>query len=190
MKKLLALAFMLLGTAAHAADADRPFKFVAGLGVTGGGSNLATVTYTNGNTQNINAGSGLMLYVGGEAPIGTLVSLQATFGYHFNTTHATNGDVTFSRYPIDVIAQVPVTDKLRFGLGAEFINNPRLSGSGFANITNTEFDSTVGVLLEGEYRFTSWLGVKVRGLSARFKATATGETARGDNIGVFCNFYF
>ncbi len=190
MKRLATLLVLLLGSAACAAQSERPFKFVGGLGVTGGGSTLATVTYTNGNTQNISAGSGVMLYVGGEAPIGTLVNLQATFGYHSDTTHATNGDVTFSRYPIDVIAQVPVTDKFRLGLGVEYITNPKLTGSGFANITNTQFDSTLGVLVEGEYRFTSWIGVKLRGLSAKFKATNTGQTASGDHVGLFCNFYF
>jgi hypothetical protein len=190
MKRLATLVALVLGSAACAAQSERPFKFIGGLGVTGGGSTLATVNYTNGTSQNISAGSGVMLYVGGEAPLGTLVNLQATFGYHFDTTHATNGDVTFSRYPIDVIAQVPVTDRFRLGVGVEFINNPKLSGSGIANVTTTQFDSAVGVLVEGEYRFTSWIGVKLRGLSAKFKATNTGQTISGDHVGLFCNFYF
>lgn len=190
MNKLLALAFLLLGTAAHAADGDRPFKFVAGLGVTGGGSKLATVQYTNGDTQNINAGSGVVFYFGGETRIGTLVTLQATAGYHVDTTRPSNGEVTFSRYPVDVIASVPATDNLRFGLGATFINNPRLKGNGVASNIDAKFDSTVGVLLEGEYRFTSWVGLKVRGVSAKFKESTTGQSASADHIALMASFYF
>ncbi len=190
MKKLLALAFLLLGTAAHAADNERPFKFTAGLGVTGGGSKLATVQYTNGESQNINAGSGVVFYFGGETRIGTLVTLQATVGYHVDTTRPSNGEVTFSRYPVDVIAYVPATDNLRFGLGAEFINNPRLKGNGVASNVDAKFDSTVGVVLEGEYRFTSWVGVKLRGVSAKFKESTTGQSASADHIGLLASFYF
>jgi opacity protein-like surface antigen len=185
MKRLVALMALVLGSAAYAAESDRAFTFVAGLGVTGGGSTLATV-----HSQNINGGSGLMLYFGGETRIGTLVSLQATFGYHVDTTRPSDGEVTFSRYPIDLIAYVPASDKLRFGLGAQFINNPTLKGTGVASNVDAKFDSTVGVVLEGEYRFTPWIGVKLRGVSATFKATATGESASGDHIGVLCNFYF
>lgn len=190
MKRLVALIALVLGSAAYAAESARAFTFVGGLGVTGGGSTLASVQYTNGDSQNINGGSGLMLYFGGETRIGTLVSLQATFGYHVDTTRPSNGEVTFSRYPIDVIAYVPASDKLRFGLGAQFINNPTLKGTGVASNVDAKFDSTVGVVLEGEYRFTPWIGVKLRGVGATFKVTATGESASGDHIGVLCNFYF
>ncbi len=190
MKSLVALAVLTLAGAAHAQDSARPISFIAGIGITGGGSKLATVQYSDGRTQDVRAGSGVMFYLGGESRIGTLVSLQATVGYHVDSTNATNGDVRFGRYPIDLLAYVPVNEQLRFGAGAQFVNNPRLKGSGVASNVDLKFDSTVGFVLEGEYRFTPWLGVKLRGVNARYTVTQTNETASGNHFGLLCNLYF
>jgi Outer membrane protein beta-barrel domain len=190
MKTLFTLAALTLAGAACAQGSERPITFIAGIGITGGGSKLATVQYNDGRTQDIRAGSGVMLYLGGEARVGTLVSLQATFGYHVDSTNATNGDVRFGRYPIDLLAYVPVNEQLRFGAGAQFVNNARLKGSGVASNVDVDFDSNVGFVLEGEYRFTPWLGVKLRGVNARYKVTRTNETASGNHFGLLCNLYF
>jgi hypothetical protein len=190
MKALITLAALTLAGAASAQHSDRPLTFIAGIGITGGGARLATVQYTDGRSQDIRAGSGVMFYFGGESRIGTLVSLQATVGYHVDSTNATNGDVRFGRYPIDLLAFVPVNEQLRFGAGAQFVNNPRLKGSGVASNVDLKLDSTVGLVLEGEYRFTPWLGVKLRGVNARYTVPQTNETASGNHFGLLCNLYF
>ena len=191
MKSIIAAASLLLaGTLAAAADGERPFKFVLGAGITGGGSTLATVTYTNGNTQDIKAGGLVMLYGGVETRIGELVRLQATFGYHIDDTNASNGRVRFSRYPLDVLAYYPLSDKVRLGAGAQFVNNPKLKGSGVASGVNQEYDSTVGFVVEGEYLFTPMFGLKLRGVSERYKESNTGVSVNGNHIGLLFNVYF
>lgn len=194
MSKFFALALLTLSAAAQAqAQAQaryRPFDFVAGVGVTAGGSTLTTVQYADGSSQDISAGSGVMLYAGGETRIGEIGSFQATFGYHVDTTHGRNGDVSFSRYPIELLAYVPLNPSLRVGIGARFVNNPRLQGSGVASSVDVKFDSTVGFVFEGEYRFTPLIGVKLRSVSERFTATGTNQSVNGDHFGLLCNFYF
>ena len=190
MTKFFALALLTLSAAAQAQTRYRPVDFVAGIGVTAGGSTLTTVQYADGSFQDISAGSGLMFYAGVETGIGEFASLQATLGYHVDTTHASNGDVRFSRYPIELLAYVPVNPVLRVGVGARFVNNPRLQGSGVASSVDVQFDSTVGFVVEGEYRFTPWVGVKLRAVSERFTATGTSQNVSGDHIGLLCNFYF
>ena len=177
MKRLVAAATIALTAAfaAHAQGNERPFKFVLGLGLTGGGDTLATVQYTNGNSQKIRAGGLVMLYGGGETRIGELVSLQATVGYHIDDTNANNGRVRFSRLPIDVLAIVALNDKVRFGAGAG---------------NDADFDSTVGFVLEGEYRFTPLIGVKLRGVSEKFKESTTGQSISGNHFGLLMNLYF
>ena len=189
MNKLLALAFLLLGTAVQAAEGDRPFKFVAGLGITGGGDTLANVTYTNGDTQSIKGGGLVMFYVGGEFRIGTLVSLQVTLGHHVDGSYASNGDLEFKRNPIDVIAYVPV-DKFRLGMGAHFVNSATLKGTGPAGFINQKFDASTGLVVEGEYQFTSWFGLKLRGVSQTYTETQTRIKSSGDHLGLLASFYF
>ena len=175
--------------AAQIGGDERP-RFILGMGLTGGGETLARVTYTNGDSQNISSGGLVMFYGGVEARIGTLVSLQVTAGYHVDDTNASNGRVRFSRYPIDVLAFIPVTDKLRFGAGAQFVTNPRLRGSGVASAVDQEYDSAVGFVLEGEYRFAPWFGLKLRGVSEKFKESNTGNSVSGNHGGLLASFYF
>lgn len=190
MTKLFAVALLALSAAAQAQTRYRPVDFLVGVGFTAGGSKLTTVQYTDGSSQDIRAGSGLLLYAGVEAGVGEFASLQATLGYHVDTTHGSNGDVRFSRYPIELLAYVPVNPALRLGAGLQFVNNPKLQGSGVASSVDVRFDSTVGVVLEGEYRVTPRVGVKLRAVSERLNATATNQDVSGDHIGLLCSYYF
>lgn len=64
-KRQLLAAIALAATAVTAAHAEGgPVTGFVGLGVTGGGDTLATVTYTNGDTQDIKSG-GLVEIKGG-----------------------------------------------------------------------------------------------------------------------------
>ena len=190
MKKHLIGAALALGAAcsAHAADGGAPFKFVLGAGLTFGGDTLANVQYTDGSTDSIKAGGLLALYGGGEFRVGDAVSVQATIGYHVDDTKAaSNGSVKFSRYPVDLLAYYHLSDKFRLGGGAQFVNSPKLKGSGVASNIDISFDSTTGAIVEGEYLFTPKMGLKLRAVSEKFKAN--GISSNGNHIGVMFNFY-
>ena len=62
MKKIvfaLTTLFATMGAAQAQGPASPPLHFLAGLGVSGGGDDLATARYTNGSSDNIKAGGGV-----------------------------------------------------------------------------------------------------------------------------------
>jgi hypothetical protein len=195
MKKF-AIAKFVIGSAlaaaslcSHAEDL-RPLHFVLGTGITGGGEKLATVTYTNGDTQDIRSGGLVHYFAGVDVRAAPFLSVQATVGYHVDTSSgASNGSVRFTRVPVEVLGYFHVNDAIRLGGGVRLINSPELRGRGVASNVNESFDNSVGVVLEGEYKFTNWFGVKLRAVSESYRAKSTGIKANGDHAGVYAAFY-
>jgi len=192
MKKIFTSAVLALAFvgAAHAADASAPLHFLAGGGLTFGGETLATVDYTNGDSEDIRSGGLVQVYAGVEYRFSNSLSMQGTAGYHFDNTSGRNGSVRFTRYPLELLGHVHVSDKFRLGSGVRFVLNPRLNGSGFANNVDTDFKNTVGFLVEAEYLITPHIGVKVRGVTETYKTKHSNETADGDHIGIFGTYYY
>ena len=82
-KKTLICAALALGAAGAAQAAeDSPIRFLIGGGLTFGGDKLATVSYTNGDSQDLRAGSLVQVYAGIDYRMGTDVSMQINAGYH------------------------------------------------------------------------------------------------------------
>ena len=193
MKKILVGAALALGAAfsAQAADAGSPFKFLLGAGLTFGGDTLITVPFTDGSSDDIKAGGLIHLYGGGEYRFSDVFALQATIGYHINDTKAaSNGSVRFTRIPVDLLGLYSLTDKVRIGGGAQFVSGPELKGSGVASNVNQKFDSTTGVVVEGEYLFTPHTGLKLRYVSEKFTPEGGGEKIDGSHVGVMFSYYF
>jgi hypothetical protein len=192
------LAHLCIGTAlalaslgAHAYDTSRPLRFVLGTGVTFGGEKLATVTYTNGDEQDIRSGGLVAYYAGLDVRATELMSFQATIGYHVDTSAgASNGSVRFTRVPVEVLGYFHVDDHIRLGGGVRLVGSPELKGRGVASNVQQKYDNTTGVILEGEYAFTRWLGVKLRAVSESYRPSNGGARANGDHVGAYVNFYF
>ena len=191
MKHLVIGAALALVSLTAIADDGRPLHFVLGTGLTFGGEKLANVTYTNGDTQDIRSGGLYAFYGGIDVRATPLMSFQATVGYHSdNTAAASNGSVRFSRVPIEVLGYFHVNDRIRLGGGVRLVNNPQLRGDGVASNVHTDFDNTTGIILEGEYRFVSFFGLKLRAVSESYQPTGGGPKANGDHVGFYANFYF
>jgi hypothetical protein len=193
MKKIaIASVLALASLGCQAADglSPRPLHFVLGLGLTGGGETLANVTYTNGDDQNIRSGGLVHYYAGVDVRATQFLSFQGTVGYHVDTSAgASNGSVRFTRVPIEALAYFHVDDNIRVGGGVRLVNNPELRGKGVASNVRDTYDNATGVILEGEYLFTRWMGVKLRAVSESYKSKSTGQKANGDHAGVYVNFY-
>ena len=193
MKKSLIGAALALGAAcsAHAADAAPQVRFLAGLGIAGGGDTLVTVPFTDGSRQDVTAGGGGILYVGGEYRGSDVFSVEATIGIHFRTTQAaTNGSVTFYRYPLDVLAHYHLNDKVRVGAGAQFALGPKLDGSGVASNIDQSYKTAVGAIVEGEYLFTPHTGLKLRYVSEKFKPNNSNQSVSGNHVGLLFSYYY
>ena len=196
MKKLImALALSCAGlSTVCAAEETRSWYPLIGAGVTFGGSNLATVQYTNGSSSNIRAGDLVYVYGGVDYRGWKSVALQATVGYHFDRADATNGSLTFGRIPIELLAYYRFNDHWRAGGGVRFVTDPRLSGSGVANGADVKFRSTTGGVIEGEYLFAEMhpvqLGVKLRYVIESYQVENGGPSFNGNHVGILTSVYF
>jgi opacity protein-like surface antigen len=202
-KTLLALALpFAFATAAHAQTAssrtDEPFRFMVGIGLTVGGDNVATVQYQDNSTNNVSAGTGIQLMMGADYRIAEHFSMQASVGYHGRFALGSNGDTSFTRYPIELLAYYNVNEKWRIGGGVQYISKPSLSGSGVAARYDQDYQNTTGAIFEVEYFPIDRLGVKFRAVKETFKPTAPynynvnnpGQSIDGSHVGILSNYYF
>jgi len=171
-------------------EPSKPLHFLLGAGLTFGGETLATMTYTDGRKDSITAGGLVMLYGGLDYRLDDAISLQGTLGYHVDSVTAANGEASFSRIPLELLAYYHYSDTIRFGGGIRYVNSPKIKGTGIAGNVNGSFDNTVGMIIEGEYLLDSTIGIKVRYVSETYQPTWIASTIDGSHIGVLANFYF
>lgn len=189
MKPILVLALAALAAGAQAQTAGlRPF---VGLGVTGGGDTLATVEYTNGDRQNIKSGGAVEIVGGVEyRQEGLPVSVRGSIAYHFDSSHARNGDVQFARWPVELLALWHPDESISVGAGVRKATGARLTSSGDANIGDYDIGSEVGLVFEAEYRVYRGLGIALRFVGEKYKAPGTGEKIDGNHVGLRVNYHF
>lgn len=168
----------------------KPLRFLLGAGLTFGGDTLVTASYTNGSSDSITAGGFVMIYGGLDYRLDDAISFQGTLGYHVDTITAQNGDVTFSRIPLELLAYYQLNDAFRFGGGARIVNSPELKGSGIAGNINGTFDNTVGLVIEGEYMMHRTFGIKLRHVSEHYQPSGSPVSVDGSHFGVLANLYF
>lgn len=185
-----ALAALAFAASAQGQD-TRPLRPLVGMGLTFGGDRLATVGFTDGSSESIRSGGLFTLYAGAEFRASDVLAIQATFGYHADSTSAaSNGGLRFSRYPVNLLALYRLTDKVRLGGGAEFVNSAKVAGSGDLGNINIGFKSSTGLVLEGEYLFSPKFGAKARVASHEFESKLDGAKIDGNYFGLMLNYYF
>ena len=179
----LSLAFIF---ASHAEGSERSFNVLLSLGFTQGGSSIDS---TN-QFDRLQAGRGLLLCGGAEAPVGERISLQGRLCRHVDGPVPFGySDAKFTRYPIDVLAHYAPNDKVRVGAGLEWVTSARVTGTDSSGSTRN-FGSTVGLVLEAEYRFRPWIGLKLRGVAERFKESGTDNSFGGNQVGLLTSLYY
>jgi hypothetical protein len=166
---LFAAAISVAAAAAAPASAqspavdDRNFYFALFGGVTGGGDRIAEVNYSNGDRESIRAGGLVHLAAGvvWQSPQLPL-SVQATVGWHADSISARNGDVTFYRWPIEVLGYWHGVPNWRLGGGARFVNGAKLESdvNGFSDTVS--FKDTTGFVIEAGYRLglRGWINLR------------------------------
>ena len=164
--------------------------FLLGTGVTFGGDKLATAEYQNGGSIDIRAGSMIAVVAGVDYRVTPEFSLQATFAYHFDNASASNGDIRFERFPIEVIAYYQTAPKWRVGAGARYISSPKLKSSGAADIGDYSFNNTVGAVIEAEYMISPKVGIKMRYVNEKYEIDGRADKFDGSHAGLFGIYYF
>lgn len=148
---LLAGMLSLATTTAHATENP----WILGLNYDAGGDDIATVIYNDGSTSTLSANEGIHFYIGKSFAngVGSRWYTQISAGYKTARVNATNGDLTWSAWPLEAIEFYNM-EKVRFGGGLVYQLNPKIDGSGFASGLNLELDNALGFVLQFEYRFT------------------------------------
>lgn len=179
---LLAAAFV--STNAFAVDSA---KFLLRVGLDVGGDKLVHVIYTDGSTADIRAGNGLSVAAGGSFPLTDNLELDATVGYEFSMIMASNGDITWSYFPVDLVALYKVG---RFALGGGVTEhiNPSISGSGIASTVSTSYDNAVGSIVEADYMIDQSIYLGLRATNINYKTS--GYTSSGNSVGLTILFRF
>ncbi len=163
---------------------------VIGIGFTAGGDKLADADYTDGSTDSIRAGGLIQVHGGLEFRVAPTVAIQATLGYHLDTTRAArNGGIEFSRWPVEALVLVDVAERFRLGAGVRHVSSSRVHERGDAGSGSYAVGSATGFVLEGEYRVLPSLGVKLRGVKETYKLSGKADVD-GSHVGAFVNFYF
>lgn len=195
MKKItLTLAMLAALSTAHAqapmtAPAPAPRGFV-GLGVTAGGDDLATASYTNGDTVDIKAGSGVVFTAGLDFPIAPQFSVQGSVNFHVDNQTARNGDLRFQRFPVEVIGFYHPNSQWKVGGGVRHVNSAKLSGSGAASIPDVTFKDTTSPVFEVEYLFAPNAGVKVRYVKEELEFKQGPGKVKSNHVGISGVYYF
>lgn len=198
LRPLAAVATTLMLLAAGAVQAQampqepRNFYFTLFGGLTGGGDKLAEVRFSDGSRQSVNGG-GLVHFGAGLTwqPQDTPFMLQSTIGYHVDNVTASNGDVTFSRVPIEVLGFYTGVPRWRFGGGARFVSSIELSSdvNGFSD--SIKFKDTTGAVFEAGYQLAPKVWLNGRYTAEKYEAASvnglsvisTGQTS-GNSIGI------
>jgi len=121
-----------------------------------GGDDYATVSFTDGSSQDVKAGQGLTLALGGqykpsgESPFG----VRATMGYKFVTTAASNADIGIERLVFEVLGNYRWPSNWWVGAGITRHTNIKFTGDGFAPDVN--FDDATGPTVEVGWK---WLAL-------------------------------
>lgn len=184
----LALGAALAGPPAVEAAEIRPL-FKAGFDF--GGDTMVTAVFTDGSTQTIKANEGL--YLGGG---GAIVNdardweFHLTLAYKFTMIDAANGDVEWTRLPLEALAFYRF-DKIRLGGGLAYHISPRLEGSGVVGGLDVKFKNATGVVLQADWRFTDALaaGLRYTVLEYDAKGPFTGSS-KSDGLGLTFSWSF
>jgi hypothetical protein len=157
----LVAATALCGQSAWAQRADKPLPtgggFLAQMDMEFGGDKILTVDFEDGDSQDIRAGQGLALDVGGWFRPSETVPLEiaGTIGYKFVMTAAENADINLSRTVVKLNATYWFQNTWFVTAGLTHHMSPQLDGDGF--FEDIEFDDATGFSAEVGWR---WIALR------------------------------
>jgi hypothetical protein len=176
----MAFAAALLSSQASAVDVRGHYK----VGADFGGDTLVTVMFTNGESDKIKSNDGL--YIGGGISLVSddkKIETEISLSYKVNEITASNGDVTWSRWPLDVLAFYRWS-AVRLGGGVTYHFNPELDGSGVISGINVDFKNSLGFALQGDWRINEKMNLGLRYTLLDYEAKTGGGKVDANGLGI------
>ena len=174
----LTAAAMTTAQAAQAADPEKRGGWLMQVDFDYGGDDLAELEFTDGDSQNVKAGQGVALGVGGWFhPIeSSPFEVQAILGYKAVFTAAENADIKVTRTTFQLNGIYRFENDWYVGGGLTRHMGPKLDGDGFFD--DIEFDDANGFTAEFGWR---WIGLHY----TKMDYSSPGfEDADASNVGV------
>lgn len=156
MRKIYCLLAVFLAFQFYAqAQSTSPLRFLLEGAIGFGGDDVATVFFTNGSSQRVNAGQGIAIGVGGELAIPGVESLRlrSTVGFKYVTSAADNVHIRLTRIPINISGNYVFNETWRAAVGMAFHNNIRFNAGGIGD--NFALNNASGPFFEIAYK---WIG--------------------------------
>ncbi len=175
-----ALLFAAIATPATALDSSFHFK----IGYETGGDTLVTVVFVGGETDKIKANEGFLLGAGVSMLNATKdVETEVALSYKFDVITGSNGEVTFSRLPLDALVFYRLPS-VRLGGGVTYHLNPDLDGSGVASPFDTSFKNALGFVLQADWRLTEKMNLGLRYTILDYEVESTGAKIDSNGLGI------
>lgn len=179
IRALVLGAGILGGGVAQAADVDGVLK----AGFDFGGDTIVRALMDNGDTETIKANEGFFVGAGFAAfNTGRTVSTEVTISWKFTGITAENGDIEFTRFPVDALVFYNFP-KARLGAGATYHLNPEIEGSeaGVQFVGNgtgrEEYDDALGFLVQVDWRIAEKVAIGLRYTSLEYELPNSGAAA-------------
>jgi hypothetical protein len=169
-------------------NADEPVEFILGLALTTGGDELAEVYLSDDgdiSKEEIEAG-GFTYFYGGMQFDTPAFPMRFTLGYFTDTIDASNGSVSFSRVPLELLG-VHTAGQHSVGMGLTYHLSPELDMSDFG-LGSYDADNALGLVLMYEYTFESSLALGVRYTNIDYDFG--GVDIDGNNLGILMEMKF
>lgn len=182
----MTLALAAGSASAQSGDGSDGLHGFIGVGLTNGGDKIFTANYSNGESENINAGELFQFGAGVQLnATNSPLALAFSINYHGDTANATNGKADFKRYPLEAIAYYRTSNSWRFGLGVRYVMSPTASYHvDGGNDEELKFDDAVGTVAEIGYGFTKSVWLSLRGVNEKYQPetyTLNGTTFNVSN---------
>lgn len=184
----------LVSLASFAEDSlpPKPLQWVASIGLTFGGDDLATAKTDDGDYKD-DVEAGGLIYLGGGLKYNfanSPFSIQGVLGYHFDFVDADNGDAWFTRNFFDLLGIYRFGQHC-IGLGAtQHFNAEYEIDSDLEDLT-VDFDDANGFIIEYTYLASPYVGISVRYTDIEYDFSDYDvDSIDGNNIGLFINGYF
>jgi hypothetical protein len=181
---LLAAISVSAATAAQAADTQKRGGFLAQLDLDFGGDDIAILSFEDGDTQNVKAGQGLGVGIGGWfRPVASVpFELQGILGYKVVFTAASNADIKMTRTTLQLNGVYRFANDWYLGAGFVQHMSPQLDGDGF--FEDIDFDNANGFNAEVGWKWVALHYTKIEYSSDGF------EDADGSNVGIRFTYRF
>ncbi len=177
LSKLALITGLLIQSPAQAVD------FVFGLGLSGGGDTIMTLNYTDGTTEDMNAGDGVDIYGGLRFPISDSSGIETRIGYFFDSPSVQNGTVETTRTTMDALLYIQGE---RIYIAGGLTRHSNISFS--CNVTSI-CNSTID--FEDANGFKVEIGMRLGGMTIGLRANqmdytiVNGGTGDASNVGLF-----